>query len=76
MQEKRNQQPIANIQMMTPEPREDRSCINIVTRSRATTRNIKSNGKKKVETTWVRKTTKKTSTLDILKEKKVFREAR
>jgi len=63
MQEKRNQQPIENIQMMTLEPREDRPRIDIVTRSRAATGNLKSNGKKKVETTWVRKTTKKASTL-------------
>lgn len=76
MQEKINQQPIENIQILTPESREDRPCIEIVTRSRAATRNLKSNGKKKVETTWVRKTTKKNSTLDILKEKKVFSEAR
>jgi len=57
MQKKRNQQPEANIQMMTIEPREDQPCIKIITRSRATTRNDKVNGKKEAESTWVRKTT-------------------
>ena len=45
--------------MMTTEPREDQPRIDIVIRIRAGTRNDKANGKKKVEATWVRKTTDK-----------------
>lgn len=38
--------------------------------------NDKGNWKKEVEATWVRKTTKKAQPCDIMKENKVFMEAR
>lgn len=76
MQEKRNQQLAANVQMMTVEPREDQPCIDIVTRSGNVTENDKAEGKKEVEATWIRKTTENSPTFDILKEKKAFMEVR
>lgn len=59
-----------NIQMMTVEPREYEPHINIVTKSGATSRDDK--GKKKVEETWVRKTTEKAPGFSIQKEKETF----
>ena len=45
--------------MMTFEPREDELHINIVTRSRVETGDENTEGKKKIEDTWVRKTSEK-----------------
>ena len=56
--------------MMTVETREDESHINIITRSVVATGDDK--GKKKLEETWVRKTTKKTLGFSIQKEKETF----
>jgi len=53
--------------MLTTEPREDESCINIVSRSGASTRDSK--GKKKVEETWVRNTIEKALGFIIHEEK-------
>lgn len=47
--------------MMTVEPREYQLRIGIVTRSRTVIGNDKVDGKKKFESTWGRKTTKKNS---------------
>lgn len=76
MQEKINQQHAKNIQMMKVEPMEYQPCIDIVTRSGATTRDDKANGEKEAKPTWVRKTTEKALAFDILKEKKVVMEVR
>ena len=51
--------------MMTTEHKEDQPHIDVVTRSETTTGNDKDNGKKEVEATWVRKTTKKAPTFDM-----------
>lgn len=54
--------------MMTAFPREDQLHIDIITRSGAVTGTDKGNGKKEAKATWVRKTTEKYLTFDILKE--------
>ena len=69
MQENKNKQPPQNIQMMTTEPRNNETHINIVTRSGVVTGNDKTDGKKDVEVTWVRKTIEKSPVFDIQKEK-------
>jgi len=61
---------------MIVEPREDQPRISIVTRSKVVTGNDKANWKKQAEATWVRKTTEKSFSFDILKENKIFMEAR
>ena len=74
MQEKRNQPPTQNIQMMNAKKRTDEPCINIVTRSRVVTESDKADGKKEFENigAWVRKTIEKVHITDVHKENKDF----
>lgn len=62
--------------MMTAKPRTDEPLINIETRSGSATRNVKADGKKVVEDTWVRNTTEKASMFNIHKEKEVYIEVK
>ena len=56
--------------MMTTKPRTNEPHVNIVTRSGATTRKDKEDGKKETEATWVRNTIEKVPMFDIHKKNK------
>jgi len=76
MQEKKNQHPTLNIQIMRSEPCEDGSSVNIVTWSGIATKEDKAAGKQLEENIWVCKCADKDAEFDLHKANGIFMEAK